>query len=342
MDAARLSNCRVLLTGHTGFKGGWLAFWLAHLGARVTGVALPPQSPHGFWHATGLDELVDTRMADIRDPVALQAALAGVDAELVIHMAAQPLVRASYERPVETFATNVMGTAHVLEEARRMPSLKAVIVVTSDKCYDNREWVWGYRECDPMGGKDPYSASKGCTELLAASWRHAFFSDPSGPRLATVRAGNVVGGGDWSPDRLIPDFVRAAMAGDSMRLRNPQAVRPWQHVLDPLAGYLTLAARLLNADGAELADGWNFGPDPASMATVAQVCGRLADRWPGARKPEFMLSQGNDNLPEAEILRLDSTKAATRLAWRPRLDLVRRPGEGHRHAPSKRTSDRDL
>lgn len=323
MNAARLNGCRVLLTGHTGFKGGWLACWLARLGARVTGVALPPESQQGFWHATGLDDCVDSRVADIRDPAALRAALAGVDAELVIHMAAQPLVHASYERPVETFATNVMGTAHVLEEARRMPSLKAVIVVTSDKCYDNREWVWGYRECDPMGGKDPYSASKGCTELLAVSWRHAFFSDPAGPRLATVRAGNVVGGGDWSSDRLIPDFVRAALAGDAMRLRNPQAVRPWQHVLEPLAGYLTLAERLLDPDGAELAEGWNFGPDPGGVATVAQVCGRLAERWPAAQRPDLILAQGNDNQPEVGILRLDSTKAATRLRWRPRLDLDR-------------------
>lgn len=323
MDASRLKDCRVLLTGHTGFKGGWLACWLVRLGAKVTGVALPADARLGFWHAADLHDLVDSRIADIRDQTALRDSLAGVDAELVIHMAAQPLVRASYERPVETFATNVMGTAHVLEEARRMPSLKAMIVVTSDKCYDNREWVWGYRECDPMGGKDPYSASKGCTELLATSWRHAFFSDPAGPRLATVRAGNVIGGGDWSPDRLIPDFVRSAQAGSPMRIRNPQAVRPWQHVLEPLAGYLTLAARLLAPDGAELAGGWNFGPNPGGVATVAAVCSRLAESWPEAQRPEIIFSQGDNNRPEVEILRLDSTKAATRLAWQPRLDLDR-------------------
>lgn len=323
MDASRLHGCRVLLTGHTGFKGGWLACWLARLGAQVTGVALPAEARLGFWHATDLGDIVDSRIADIRDRAALRDALAGVDAELVIHMAAQPLVRASYEHPVETFATNVMGTAHVLEEARRMPSLKAVVVVTSDKCYDNREWVWGYRECDPMGGKDPYSASKGCTELLAASWRHAFFSDPAGPRLATVRAGNVIGGGDWSADRLIPDFVRSAQTCSPMRIRNPRAIRPWQHVLEPLAGYLTLATRLLAPDGAELAEGWNFGPDPGGVATVGTVCTRLAERWPESQRPELILSQGNSNRPEAEILRLDSTKAATRLDWRPRLDLDR-------------------
>lgn len=323
MDLSPLNGRRVLLTGHTGFKGAWLSQWLVRLGAEVIGVALPPDTKNGVWTAAALDGLVDSRFADIRQPNKLQTALADVDAELVIHMAAQSLVRTSYERPVDTFATNVMGTAHVLEAARAMPSLKAVIVVTSDKCYDNREWVWGYRENDPMGGKDPYSASKGCTELLAASWRHAFFADPDGPQLATVRAGNVIGGGDWSTDRLVPDFVRSVQNRSPMRLRNPGCIRPWQHVLEPLAGYLTIASRMLASDGHHFAEAWNFGPDPAGVATVERVCRQLAEHWPTDERPDLVLAQTNMDPPEAGILRLDSTKAATRLNWHPRLDLDR-------------------
>ncbi|SFG67830.1 CDP-glucose 4,6-dehydratase [Palleronia marisminoris] len=320
MDLSRLDGCRVLLTGHTGFKGGWMAHWLTRLGASVTGLALPAEDPRGVWHAARLSELVDNRVADIRDAGAVATALDGIDADLVIHMAAQSLVRPSYEEPVETFATNVMGTAHVLEAARRMSSLRAVIVVTSDKCYDNREWLWGYRENDPMGGKDPYSASKGCTELLAASWRHSFFSDPAGPQLATVRAGNVVGGGDWSRDRLVPDFVRATLAAEPIRIRSPQSVRPWQHVLEPLAGYLALAHRMLGPEAALLAEGWNFGPDPRGVADVETVCTRLAACWPGDAA-RVVNERRNDDPPEANLLRLDSTKAETRLGWRPRLTL---------------------
>jgi len=318
-----LSGRHVLLTGHTGFKGAWLALWLARLGARVTGVALPPDQPNGIWTAARLDDLVDSRFADIRDSAALTAAIGDVDADVVIHMAAQPLVRASYADPVGTFATNVMGTAHVLEAARRMPSLRAAVVVTSDKCYDNREWVWGYRECDPMGGKDPYSASKGCTELLTASWRASFFQAPDGPRIASVRAGNVIGGGDWSEDRLIPDFMRAAFGKTELSIRNPRSIRPWQHVLEPLGGYLTLAAGMLGPEADQLADGWNFGPDPGGVADVGHVCQMLCDRWPGQGSPRLSLAQSNDAPHEAGVLRLDSTKAASRLGWRPRLELER-------------------
>ena len=320
-DLSALSGRHVVLTGHTGFKGAWLALWLVRLGARVTGVALPPDQAGGIWNAARVDDLVDSRFADIRDPSALNGVLDGVDADVVIHMAAQPLVRASYVDPVGTFATNVMGTAHVLEAARRMPSLRAAVVVTSDKCYDNREWVWGYRECDPMGGKDPYSASKGCTELLTASWRASFFADPAGPRLASVRAGNVIGGGDWSEDRLIPDFMRAAFGKTELSIRNPRSIRPWQHVLEPLGGYLSLTAAMLGADADQLDEGWNFGPDPAGVADVGHVCQAMCDRWPGADAPRLALAQSNDAPHEAGVLRLDSTKAASRLGWRPRLGL---------------------
>ena len=249
---------RVLLTGHTGFKGGWLALWLQRLGATVVGVSLPPSSP-SFHAAVGMDELIDERIGDIRAPGTFADAIGWRDFDLVIHMAAQALVRTSYEMPVDTYLTNVVGTAVVLDAARRMPSLRGVVVVTSDKCYDNREWVWGYRETDPMGGRDPYSASKGCAELVAASYRASFFSDPDGAQIATARAGNVIGGGDWAADRLIPDLMRSVQWGAPARLRNPRSIRPWQHVFEPLRGYLMLAAALLQ-DGARYAGGWNFGP----------------------------------------------------------------------------------
>ncbi|WP_126975673.1 CDP-glucose 4,6-dehydratase [Frigidibacter oleivorans] len=325
---------RVLLTGHTGFKGGWLALWLARMGARVTGLALPPEPGPSLFEAAGVGAHVDSRIADIRDPAALAAALAGVDAELVVHMAAQPLVRLSYAQPVETFATNVMGTAHVLDLARRMPSLRAVVVVTSDKCYDNREWVWGYRETDPLGGADPYSASKGCTEILAHSWRRSFFADPAGPQLATVRAGNVFGGGDWAADRLVPDIMRAAAAGRAIEIRNPASVRPWQHVLEPLAGYLTLAARLLGPGAAAHAGAWNFGPDPSSTVTVEVLAQSICAAWGcgGPRIDYHAPPQPDEHAPrapllhEAGLLRLDSSKARAGLGWMPRLTLEQAVG----------------
>lgn len=324
LDESRLARAlagrRVLLTGHTGFKGGWLALWLNRLGAETTGVALAPdESGQSLFAALGVDELLRHRVADIRSEEALLAAVADVDAEIVIHMAAQSLVRPSYAAPVETFHTNVVGTAVVLEAARRMPSLRAVIIVTSDKCYENEEWVWGYRENDRLGGADPYSASKGCAEIVAAAYARSFFRAADGPLIATVRAGNVFGGGDWSTDRLIPDIMRAAQAGRAVQIRNPASVRPWQHVLEPLAGYLQLAAKLIEGDR-ELAGAWNFGPDSDGVVDVATLARSIGRAW-GDDGPDIVLGTAGSALPEAGILRLDSTKAKLALGWRPRLKL---------------------
>ncbi|WP_282021751.1 CDP-glucose 4,6-dehydratase [Ruegeria faecimaris] len=313
---------RVLVTGHTGFKGGWICAWLRRLGAEVTGLSLPPEQGHSFFDVCSVDGLTDSRIADIRDRQAVLDTLSGVDAEIVFHMAAQPLVRRSYRDPAETFATNVSGTAHVLDAALGMRSLKAVVVVTSDKCYDNKEWTWGYRENDPMGGRDPYSASKGCTELVAQSYGHSFFSSADGPQLATVRAGNVFGGGDWGEDRLIPDVIRASEAGEPVVIRSPLSVRPWQHVLEPLSGYLALAARMYR-DGQSFAGAWNFGPDVSGTVDVRQLATLMQDAW-GDGAPQFSMASAEQTSAaphEAGILRLDSTKAQTGLGWRPQLTL---------------------
>ncbi|WP_298559663.1 CDP-glucose 4,6-dehydratase [uncultured Aliiroseovarius sp.] len=309
----------VLVTGHTGFKGGWISHWLMQLGARVSGIALAPEPGPNLCDATGLTGDMDSRLIDIRDRDALLAQARDIDADLVIHMAAQPFVRRSYVEPAATIATNVSGTAHVLDLARAMPSLKAAIVVTSDKCYENNEWGWGYRENDPMGGSDPYSASKGATELIAQAYGRSFFNAPDGPQLATVRAGNVFGGGDWGEDRLIPDIVRATVAGEPVQIRNPSSIRPWQHVLEPLSGYLALAARLLS-DGAPFAGPWNFGPDVSGTVNVRELAGLMQDSW-GRDGPRFEFGQADPNMHEAGVLRLDSTKAQTQLGWRPQLDL---------------------
>ncbi len=312
------SGRKVLLTGHTGFKGGWLALWLRRLGADICAVALPPS--HGapsLFNVAAIGETLDHRIADIGDPAALATALSGVDAEVIFHLAAQSLVRPSYADPVGTFRTNVVGTAAVMEAARHMPSLRAIVIVTSDKCYDNREWPWGYRECDPMGGADPYSASKGCAELVADAFRRSFFADPDGPLVATVRAGNVFGGGDWSVDRLVPDIVRAAANRTPLTIRNPRAIRPWQHVLEPLAGYLQVATALLDGD-VSAASAWNFGPDAGDVTDVGTFARAFVKAW-GAGGPDIRYGGDIAAPPEAGILRLDSTKARTNLGWRPRL-----------------------
>lgn len=316
--AAAFRGKRVLLTGHTGFKGSWLALWLKRLGAEVVGIALPAITP-SFHAAVGVDDLIDGRIGDIRSEAAFADALRGEDFDFVFHMAAQALVRASYDAPVDTYLTNVVGTAVVLEACRRMPSLRGVVVVTSDKCYDNREWVWGYRETDPMGGKDPYSSSKGCTELVAAAYRSSFFADPAGPQLASVRAGNVFGGGDWCADRLIPDLVRSAQSGVAMKMRSPRAVRPWQHVLEPLRGYMMLAARLMQ-DGPRFASGWNFGPGPESTVDVGTLADMVVRHFAGDC-PNFVVERRGDEPPEATVLRLDNTKAQVQLGWKPLLDI---------------------
>lgn len=310
----------VLVTGHSGFKGGWLSLWLDRLGARVSGISLPPPPGPSFHETVGIGDIVDERFADIRDAGALASAAEGIDAEVVFHLAAQPIVRRSHREPAATFATNVVGTANVLDIARSMPSLKAVIVVTSDKCYDNNEWCWAYREDDRLGGADPYSASKACTELVADSYRRMWFSDPHGPQLATVRAGNVIGGGDWAEDRLVPDIVRAARQGSPLLIRNPRSTRPWQHVLEPLSGYLLLATKLLAINGARFAGGWNFGPD-SNDSFDAEYVARTFMTYSHLLDVPIRFGTPGAGLPEARALSLDSSKARFELGWRPKLSI---------------------
>jgi len=307
---------RVLLTGHTGFKGGWLALWLQHMGAQVQGYALPAPRGDSLWQAARLDQLIAGELADIRDPQRLAAALHAQQPELVLHLAAQPLVRESYRAPVDTWSTNVTGTLNLLEAVRQCDSVRAVVVVTTDKCYDNREWVWPYREQDPLGGHDPYSSSKAAVELLCASWRASYLK-AQGVALATARAGNVIGGGDWSPERLLPDVLRQWQQQQPVTLRYPGATRPWQHVLEPLHGYLLLAQALLqHREGADSA--WNFGPDMTDVASVGTVVEQLAQLWPGEARWQL----GTAAQPhEAGLLALDSAKARHLLAWKPTWSL---------------------
>lgn len=310
---------RVLVTGHTGFKGGWLALWLARMGARVSGLALPPATSPSLYETARIDGVLHSTFADIRDPSAVASCVARARPEVVFHLAAQPLVRASYEDPVGTFATNVMGTAHLLDALRKCETVRAIVVVTSDKCYENREWLWGYRESEAMGGHDPYSASKGCTELLVASWRRSFLEGrPNTALLASARAGNVIGGGDWSADRLVPDMIRAFSAGEAVTLRSPQSVRPWQHVLEPVAGYLMLAQQLLEGNSA-FAQGWNFGPGDEDTVTVAEVAAILAHHW--GEGAAVTIDPSAADLHEATLLRLDCSQARQLLRWRPRWSL---------------------
>ena len=305
---------RVLVTGHTGFKGGWLSLWLHRMGAHVTGLSLPAPTEPSLFEQACLDEIVDHHIGDVRDERVVRDAIAAARPEIVFHLAAQPLVRYSYDSPVETYATNVMGTVHVLEACRKADSVKAVVCVTTDKCYENREWIWPYREEDPMGGHDPYSSSKGAAELVIASYRRSY---PHGPKIASVRAGNVIGGGDWAGDRLIPDILRALMAGERPMIRNPASVRPWQHVLEALSGYLTVGERLLAGDD-RAATAWNFGPSEDDAQPVGWIVERMLERWGG----DIGWDQPNAPQPhEAVLLRLDSSKARGLLGWKPRLDL---------------------
>ena len=303
---------QVLITGHTGFKGSWLSLWLERLGANVTGISLePPTDPSLFEVARVEAGLQDIRL-DIRDSSALVMAFKQARPSVVFHLAAQPLVRASYESPLETFSTNVMGTANVLEAMRGCSTVTAAVIVTSDKCYENREMNHAYAEHEPLGGHDPYSSSKACAELVASAYRRSFFSADSG-KVATVRAGNVIGGGDWASNRLLPDLMRAFAAGTSAPIRNPAAVRPWQHVLEPLSGYLRLAEKL-DEHGTPFAEAWNFGPTPSDTQSVADVVSIAAKEWGDEAR---WCTDGATHPHEAKLLRLDAGKARARLGWQP-------------------------
>ncbi|HEX2542300.1 MAG TPA: CDP-glucose 4,6-dehydratase [Caldimonas sp.] len=306
----------VLVTGHTGFKGGWLSLWLTQAGAKVHGYSLqPPTEPNLFGVARIAERLAGHTMADIRDAAALRRAVEAARPEVVFHLAAQPLVRQSYADPVETYSVNVMGTVHLLEAVRAVQGVKAVVNVTTDKCYENREWVWGYRESEPLGGHDPYSNSKACSELVSAAYRNSFLA-AAGIALATARAGNVIGGGDWAVDRLVPDFFRAASDGLPLEVRYPRATRPWQHVLEPVGGYLLLAEQLATG-GEGRAEAWNFGPPDDDARTVAWILDRLVERSPGTR----WNSVAGEHVHEANFLKLDSSKARAALGWKPRWNL---------------------
>jgi len=307
---------RVFLTGHTGFKGGWLSLWLEAMGAEVHGYALnPPTKTNLFTEAEVADGMASSVIADIRDAGTLQKAMQNAQPEIVFHLAAQPLVRYSFTQPVETYAINVMGTVHLLEAVRATSGVKAVVNVTTDKCYENREWVWGYREDEPMGGFDPYSSSKGCAELVTSAYRRSFL-DPAGIALASARAGNVIGGGDWAANRLVPDLLYAINTGQTLRIRSPHSTRPWQHVLEPLAGYLLLAERLYT-DGLSFAEGWNFGPIDEDVRSVHWIVEQLAEM----RKDVHWEYDERSQPHEANCLKLDSSKAHTKLGWHPRWRL---------------------
>jgi CDP-glucose 4,6-dehydratase len=309
---------KVLLTGHTGFKGGWLSLWLNSMGAEVFGYALKPDTSPNLFDVLQLETLISkSYISDIRDFSALNKVMQDIKPDVVIHMAAQPLVRYSYAHPIDTYATNLMGTVHVLEAVRQSNSVKAAVMVTTDKCYDNKEWVWGYRENDSMGGYDPYSNSKGCAELATTAYRQSFFTDKSGViqvGLASARAGNVIGGGDWSVDRLIPDAIKSFESNHELLIRNPNATRPWQHVLEPISGYLILAQALFEAP-TEFSSGWNFGPGDSDVKTVEQVLEVLIKQWGGGVS---WRTEGSEQPHEANLLKLDCSKAKSKLKWGPK------------------------
>ncbi|MBU1109681.1 MAG: CDP-glucose 4,6-dehydratase [Candidatus Riflebacteria bacterium] len=307
-------NRRVLVTGHSGFKGSWLALWLRQLGAKVSGIALPPETAPSHWELLNLD--CESYWIDIRNLEELRQAVIQINPEIIFHLAAQPLVRRSYQDPLTTWQTNLNGTVNLLEAARECKELKAVVCITTDKCYENKEWCWGYREIDALGGHDPYSASKAAAEIAIASYRSAFFSKPDSPLLASARAGNVIGGGDWAEDRIIPDMVRAIADKKPLEIRSPNATRPWQHVLESLYGYLLLGQNLFEKH-ADFATAWNFGPDVSSNCTVAGILERIKESW---TELEWFTNSGNQP-HEANLLYLDSAKARNKLNWRPIWDL---------------------
>lgn len=304
---------KVLITGHTGFKGTWLTMWLQQLGAMITGYSLSPDQQPNMYEILKMDRQVDSRIADIRDSTSLFQVMHEVKPEIVFHLAAQPLVRFSYEQPVETFDVNVMGTVNILEAIRKSPSVRVFINITTDKVYRNREWTWGYREVDELGGKDPYSTSKVLSEMVTESFYHSFFETQADRQchMATARAGNVIGGGDWAADRLVPDCIRALANGAEILLRYPHSVRPWQHVLEPLSGYLLLAEQLFHSTNPPLSH-WNFGPNPSDVHSVEWMVQKLLGIWGDV--PAYRVSE-QPNWPESHLLQLDSTKAQLRLKW---------------------------
>ena len=308
---------RVFVTGHTGFKGSWLSLWLQDMGAIVKGYALEPNTNPNLFTQAKVAQIMESEIGDITDLKHITESMIAFNPEVLIHMAAQPLVRLSYQEPVLTYATNVMGTVNVLEAARNCTNLKAIVSVTTDKCYENKEWAWGYRENEAMGGHDPYSSSKGCAELVTAAYRKSFFNGINSAYLASARAGNVIGGGDWADDRLIPDIIKAFEKNEPVIVRNPMATRPWQHVLEPLSGYLLLAQHLYE-DGSDFAEGWNFGPKDEDCKSVSWILDKMVDKWGKGASWEL---DKNNNPHEAGYLKLDCSKAATQLNWYPKWNL---------------------
>ncbi|WP_334072095.1 MULTISPECIES: CDP-glucose 4,6-dehydratase [Paenibacillus] len=319
IDVDFWKNKKVFLTGHTGFKGSWLSLWLTSMGAYVIGYSLEPNTKPSLFELLNIDRLIAKHViGDIRDGVSLQLALQEAEPDIVIHMAAQPLVRESYKNPVDTYATNVMGTVNLFESVRTCTSVSVVVNVTTDKCYDNKEWVWGYREDEPLGGYDPYSSSKACSELVTSAYRNSFFNH--GDRfvaVASARAGNVIGGGDWAEDRLVPDCIRSILSGESIVIRNPNSIRPWQHVLEPLSGYLLLAQNLYH-HGREYSSAWNFGPRDEDAKSVEWIVKKICEKWGEGASYQVDTSPQPH---EANYLKLDCSKAITYLRWQPRWSL---------------------
>lgn len=321
IDRAFWNGKRVFITGHTGFKGSWLSLWLSSLGANVTGYALAPPTQPSLFELCRIDKMITSVIGDVRDSEKLLEAMHAIQPEIIIHMAAQPLVRDSYRNPVDTYAINVMGTVNILEAVRHCQGVKAVVNVTTDKCYENKEWIWGYRENEPLGGYDPYSNSKACSELITASYRNSFFNPEDyakhGVAIASARAGNVIGGGDWAADRLIPDCIHALIHKETVIIRNPKAIRPWQHVLEPLSGYLLLAQKLYE-EGTSFGEGWNFGPDDNDVKPVEWIVQKMCKQW--GEGAAFEVDRGV-HPHEANYLKLDCSKAKMRLNWYPKWGL---------------------
>ena len=306
---------KVFLTGHTGFKGAWLSIWLTSMGAKVKGFSLEPPTQINLFNAANVKNLIDSEIGDIRDYSSLSSSIHKFSPDIIFHLAAQPLVRVSYDNPLETFETNIMGTANLLEIIRKTHSVRAMVNITTDKCYENNEWIWGYKETDPMGGRDPYSSSKGCAELISAAYRESFLKQ-SDIGIATARAGNVIGGGDWAKDRLIPDILRAFEDNKPAIIRNPDAIRPWQHVLEPLLGYLMLGEKLFY-EPSKYSEAWNFGPYENDVQSVSSILNEMTTLWPGT---SWKLDK-DDNPHEARLLKLDISKAITILKWKPNWNL---------------------